>query len=430
MSNHGEYGTMRVPSGFSTFDREGFFLLLVGYVCFSMFGATLGVALPELMLEFSISETQAGLLYSASLLSTAVLLIPSGYLADRFGHKTLLISGYLLLAIGVTAMSSSGGYLEFLVALVVAGGGAGLLIPSYYTMVGEALTRTRGFAIGFAAGAYHLGGSIGSVLLGFFVSQQRWRFAYYVMAIILFLVMMIQYVRVAPPPTRTRSDGGSNLYSSLMAIMTERNSVISSIMFFLANIGFSSACAWLPTFFFSFTGLDTASVGLVFGPFLLAGLVAQPAIGALSDRIRRSRIACTSGIASAVLSVPMLMTHYSFWASIGYSVLFGLLLFPFWNLLITIAQESVRKESRASATGIIQTFGLVGSALGPIMAGNLMAVAGINRALVCSITVPVLIYGVLALAILETSRNVTGAVQNSVDKQELHESFSTQSGIS
>jgi len=395
---------MRVPSRFSTFDREGVVLLFLGYVCFSMFGATLGVALPELMPEFSISETQAGWLYSASLLPTAILLTPSGYFADRVGRKTLLLSGYLLLAIGVTAMSFSRGYLECLAALVTAGAGAGLLIPSYYTMVGEALTRARGLAIGFAAGAYHLGASIGSILIGFYASQQLWRFAYYDMAIIIFLVMVVQYVRVRPLPTRTKSDAASKLHPSLITMMKERNLLVLSISSLLANIGFSAACAWLPTFFISFAGLDTASAGLVFGLFLLTGSVAQPATGALSDRIRRSRIASTCGITSAVLSVPMLMTHYSFWASIGYSLLFGLLLFPFWNLLITIAQESVRDEFRASVTGIIQTIGLVGSALGPIIAGSLMAVAGINRALVCSITLPLLAYGVLALAILETSK--------------------------
>jgi len=391
---------MRVPSKFSTFDREGVVPLFVGYVCFSMFGGTLGVALPELMLEFSISETQAGWLYSASLLPTAILLIPSGYFADRVGRKTLLLWGYLLLTIGVTTMSFSRAYLECLAALVAAGAGAGLLISPYYTMVGEALTRARGLAIGFAAGAYNLGASIGSILIGFYASQQLWRFAYYDMAIIIFLVMVVQYVRVRPLPTRTKSDAGY----LLIAMMKERNLLISSILSLLGNIGFSAASAWLPTFFVSFAGLDTASAGLVFGLFLLIGLVAQPASGALSDRIRRSRVACMCGISSAVLSVPMLMTRYSFWASIGYSLLFGLLLFPFWNLLITIAQESVREEFRGSVTGIIFTIGLVGSALGPIIAGSLMAVAGINRALVCSITLPILAYGVLALAVLETSK--------------------------
>ena len=45
---------MRVPSRFSTFDREGVVLQFLGYVCFCVFAPSLGVALPDIMLEFSL----------------------------------------------------------------------------------------------------------------------------------------------------------------------------------------------------------------------------------------------------------------------------------------------------------------------------------------------------------------------------------------
>lgn len=107
----------------------------------------------------------------------------------------------------------------------------------------------------------------------------------------------------------------------------------------------------------------------------------------------------------------MLTTHYSFW--VGYSLLFGLLLLPFWNLLITIAQESVAKEFTASVTGIVQTSGLIGSALGPIIAGGLISILGINQALIYSITIPTFVYGILALAILKTCAERTPSVRDS-----------------
>jgi hypothetical protein len=45
-----------------------------------MFRLSLGVAIPDIMHEFSINAAQAGWLYSATLWITAILLIPSGYL--------------------------------------------------------------------------------------------------------------------------------------------------------------------------------------------------------------------------------------------------------------------------------------------------------------------------------------------------------------
>jgi MFS family permease len=395
---------MRASPAVSTVDRGGLVLLFIGYVSSSMFALSLGVALPEIMVEFSINATQAGWLYSAPLWSVAILLTPSGYFADRFGRKIVLLWGYLLLVIGVTATGFSRGYWQCLAALVTAGAGLGLLVPPYYAMVGEALKQARGLAIGLAAGIYNLGGSVGSILLGIFVSQQQWRFAYHIMGAIILLMMVALFVRLRPSPAQIEVITALNVRSSFKNMMKERNVFISSISLFIASFSFYGAAAWLPTFLLSSVGVDAAGVGVVFGSFMLIGLVASPALGALSDRIRRRWVVCLSGIASAAVSVPMFTTQYSFWPSVAYSVILGFLLVPAWSLLITMGQESVREEFVTSVTGLIQTFGLVGCAVGPVVAGSLIAALGINQALLYSITLPAVTYGVLALTAVERRR--------------------------
>lgn len=312
--------------------------------------------------------------------------------------------GYLLLTIGATATGFSRGYFDCLAALVGAGAGLGLLVPPYYAMVGEALKRARGLAIGLAASLYNLGGSVGSILLGIFVSQQQWRFAYYIMGALVFLMMVALFVRLRPPRRQTESSSGLNVRSSFKNTMKQRNVFISSISVLIASIGYYAAAAWLPTFLLSSVRVDAAGVGLVFGSFMLIGVVAMPAVGALSDRITRRLTVCLTGIASAAVSVSMFATQYSFWLSVAYSIALGFLLVPAWNLLITIGQESVREEFVTSVTGLVQTFALVGSAVGPIIAGSLIPTLGINQALLYSITLPAVIYGVLALTTVESRR--------------------------
>ena len=392
---------MRASPAVSTVDRGGLVLLFLGYVSSSMFALSLGVALPEIMVEFSINATQAGWLYSAPLWSVAILLTPSGYFADRFGRRIVLLWGYLLLVIGVTATGFSRGYWECLAALVTAGAGLGLLVPPYYAMVGEALKHARGLAIGLAAGIYNLGGSVGSILLGFFVSQQQWRLAYHIMGAIILLMMVALFVRLRPPPARIEAITALNVRSSFKNMMKERNVFISSISLLIASFSFYAVAAWLPTFLLSSVGVDAVGVGVVFGSFMLIGLVASPALGALSDRIRRRWVVCLSGIASAAVSVPMFTTQYSFWPSVAYSVVLGFLLVPAWSLLITMGQESVREEFVTSVTGLIQTFGLVGCAVGPVVAGSFIVALGINQALLYSTTLSAVTYGVLALTAVD-----------------------------
>jgi len=208
-------------------------------------------------------------------------------------------------------------------------------------------------------------------------------------------MMAVQFLRVRPPSTRTESRTEPSVHSSFTKMLRVRNVFISSISILLANISLLAAAAWLPTFLLSVIGLDATSVGVALGFLMLTGVVSSPAVGALSDRIRRRWVACISGITSAVISIPMLATQYSFWSSLGYSLLLGFLLLPAWNLLVAIAQESAGEESVTSVTGIAQTFGVVGSAAGPRIAGSLIAIFGINQALIYSITLPAFTYGVL-----------------------------------
>jgi MFS family permease len=192
--------------------------------------------------------------------------------------------------------------------------------------------------------------------------------------------------------------------SSFKNVIKQRNIFVSSISLFVASFSFYAAAAWLPTFLLSFVGVDAAAVGVIFGSFMLVGLVASPALGALSDRIGRRWVVCLSGIASAAVSIAMLTTKYSFWPSVAYSIMLGFLLVPAWSLLITMGQESVREEFVTSVTGLIQTLGLVGSAVGPIIAASIIAVLGINQGLLCSITLPAVTYAVFALTAVETRR--------------------------
>jgi len=271
-------------------------------------------------------------------------------------------------------------------------------------MVGETVKGLRGLAIGFAAGGYYLGGSACSILVGFFVCQHRWRLAYYITTALILLVTAVQFVRIRPPCAQMKSGQNLSVYSSFIRIMKVRNVFISSMSIFSADIGLFAAAAWLPAFFLSFIGLDAASAGIALGLLMLRGLVSSPVVGAVSHRIRRRWVVCISGITSAAISIPLLTTQYSFWLSIGYSLVLGFLLLRAWNLLITIAQESADKGAITSVTGITQTLGVVGSAAGPVIAGNLIRIFGISQALIYSITLPAVIYGVLALGGVETRR--------------------------
>src|SRR5436309_15202158 len=69
--------------------------LMIALSVMSYFDRTImSIAGPEIIKEFSLSETGMGAVYSAFILSYALLMIPGGRLADLFGpRRVLAVSG-------------------------------------------------------------------------------------------------------------------------------------------------------------------------------------------------------------------------------------------------------------------------------------------------------------------------------------------------
>jgi sugar phosphate permease len=83
--------------------------LMFGLSVMSYFDRTImSIAGPEIMKQFRLTETELGTIYSAFLLTYALLMIPGGSLADRLGPR--LVLGFMALGSAVfTALTALGG---------------------------------------------------------------------------------------------------------------------------------------------------------------------------------------------------------------------------------------------------------------------------------------------------------------------------------
>ena len=84
-------------------------LLMIAFSAVSYFDRIImSIAAPQILKEFALSETQMGWIYSAFILTYAVLMAPGGALADRFGADRVL----LMVGIGsalFTALTAAAG---------------------------------------------------------------------------------------------------------------------------------------------------------------------------------------------------------------------------------------------------------------------------------------------------------------------------------
>jgi MFS family permease len=113
----------------------------------------------------------------------ATLLLPAGVLADRFGRKTLLLSGLTVLTAALVGASQARSAPVLIACLCAAGAGSGLSFPSTLaTITGAVPEARRRIGVSLWAAAVPAGGITGALIAGAVVEVASWHIVFLVTA--------------------------------------------------------------------------------------------------------------------------------------------------------------------------------------------------------------------------------------------------------
>lgn len=152
--------------------------------------------------QSGVNEKNASWMLLPVVLAMAVGAPISGRLLDRLGSRTVIVSGTLLLTLGMALVGLSAGSLAMFIlstALIGLGLSALLGAPLRYIMLNEARVEERSIAQGVVAIFTSAGQLLGSALTGAMASSQvlgvgaasGYTFAFLVIAVISFLLMLM-----------------------------------------------------------------------------------------------------------------------------------------------------------------------------------------------------------------------------------------------
>jgi EmrB/QacA subfamily drug resistance transporter len=139
-------------------------------------GSVVNVGLPAIGLSLHAPAAELPWVVNAYLLPLSALLLFGGAAGDRFGRRRLLIAGTLLFALASGACALATSLPLLLLARVIQGTGAAMLMPNSLAILGDAFEgEARGRAIGAWAAAGAIAGAIGPVLGGWLIDVVGWR---------------------------------------------------------------------------------------------------------------------------------------------------------------------------------------------------------------------------------------------------------------
>ena len=114
----------------------GFFVIMVDTTI-------VNIAVPTLVATFQTSLAAVGWVNSAYLLTFAVLLLVTGRLGDRYGAKTMFVSGLVVFVLSSIACGLAGSVEALVVARAVQGVGSALMTPQTMAMITRVFPPAR-----------------------------------------------------------------------------------------------------------------------------------------------------------------------------------------------------------------------------------------------------------------------------------------------
>lgn len=135
----------------------------------------LNVAQQDLAVDLGASQSQLLWVINGYTLALAALLMPVGAIGDRWGRKPVLVSGLVVFMAANVAAAMAGTVTFLLVARVVAGVGAAMIMPVTLSVITSTFPpHERARAVGVWAGFAGAGGIIGLFTSSFMIDNFTW----------------------------------------------------------------------------------------------------------------------------------------------------------------------------------------------------------------------------------------------------------------
>lgn len=355
-------------------------------------------ALQTLRAEFSLTNREAGLVSSATLITSAAGGFLFGLLADRIGRRRALIYSILLYSVasGGTALARS--FRELLCWRALIGFGLGGEWAAGAVLVAESWpAEQRGRAIGVMQSGWAIGYILAAGVTAWILPRYGWRPLFLVGLLPALLTLSIRRTVVEPKIWSAEHAGGARLgLTALFRRPLAQRTFLATALTTSVLLGYWGLFTWLPGFLSAPVEAGGAGLSIVrtsawIVPLELGAFAGYLSFGWMADRLGRRPAFLVYMLGAAALTpVYGLLPR---WAGAGAETgllalgpLIGFLGSGYFSLFGALLAELYPTAVRGAGQGFTYNFGRAVSALAPYLVGaaadrnGLGAALGLNSA--------------------------------------------------
>ncbi|MET0986837.1 MAG: MFS transporter [Steroidobacteraceae bacterium] len=346
---------------------------------------TVVILIEPIKAEFALSDSQIGLLTGLAFsIPYSILLLPVGFLVDRYSRRNILVTALAIWSALTAATGLVRNYVELMLTRGVIAAAESASNPGALSLLSDFFDRkSRVLAIGIYYSGPSLSIVAGFILLGLIAENFGWRIAFFVAGmpgLLLALVILL----TTKEPQREGSSANEEAASAptvretMRFVSSQRSLVHFMIAITLTATATSGQIAFQASFLMRVHGLSLATSALVIGiAFGLSNACGQIAGGWLVSRMARADVARVSWCTAAFAAVcGMLMATYVFadraWLAIGLLALWALPAGCQYGPVMGTVQSLVMPRMRGMTNSFVSLLMyLIGAGLGPLIVGVL-----------------------------------------------------------
>ncbi|MBV8903393.1 MAG: MFS transporter [Acidobacteriia bacterium] len=400
---------------------DGFDVQAIGYVA------------PRLAEEWKISSAVLGSVLSAALVGVLFGSILLSMLADRIGRRPVLIGACLFFSVITLLTARVHSVSELLAIRFIAGVGLGSIMPNAMALVGEYCPpRLRVAAIVIVGTGFTAGAMIGGFVAFWLIPRFGWRSVFYFggavplvigLAMLLWLPESLQFLALhGKDPEKLgrwlkRVDPAVAVTSHTQFIVPERRqkgvpliklfeegrasgTVLLWTVYFMNLLNLYFLSSWLPTVatpLVKAAGVAASYASLIGSTLQTGGVLGAIMLGPLINRFGFFRVLGTcftvACLAIAMIGQPGLSLGLLFLVVF----LAGIGIVGSQSGLNALAASLYPTDLRSTGIGSGLGVGRLGSIVGPVLAGQLIAAHWTARSLFLGAAVPALISAVVII---------------------------------
>lgn len=350
-------------------------LLFLGWSLGNLDRYIMNYAVVSITGDLSLDASSTGIILSAFYLGYAIMQIPGGWLADKFGAKRVLLMAVIMWSIftGLTAVAWS--LTAMIVIRFLFGIGEGGFQPASSKIIATIFPKEeRGRAMSIMLTSGGIVSLIVPLLAAYLLGTIGWRMMFIIIGAIGAIIALLywKYIKL-PQEQAVQVERDENVspkvnLKELFKTPLMWNLIIAYFCIYAVNWGLVS---WIPTYLQKNRGLDLMSIGWAQTIPAITTIIGVYGSGFIIDKLPRGMDKVLGSISCAVIGILLylMFTAKSVSLFISYQTVVSIFIAFVITLLPAIVLKKLPSSITGSAMGVANTGGQLAGFVTPMAIG-------------------------------------------------------------